>query len=569
MAQARLHSSPLQARSSPRGRRNDDSPSRQIQFELERAFSQIHLHEVERQKLHVYQRRQQQEELDAKELAQAEVHLAELKVANAKHDGVRQQAEAVLHAYIKQQEEEERRRREEERKRLEEEERRKQQEELARKRAEEERKAMEEKERREREEQAKAEAERQAELGKKKAEAEERRRRENEAAERKQREEQLKAEQEAVLRKQEAEKQAAAAAASTQATAPTSQSTSQSPATSPDLEALHRNYLAIHKKLKEFRKGFWEQVKKDPNLKPHVGDMRRAMRTSVGQLTDDKIGNKKAHERVKTTLLRSLTEIPSPPVSVNDYLPSPFSLHDDGRTTVPSLVLYLLSFFSKAIINAFVGECAVNPKAAEPIGTLVAQIFSMPELQFARNVPSNNGRPTTVSLISVLMCKFHATAPILFGIYGPESTSAGRMRLGWRLEKLNDDQKAFVNENKQYDRLTGLGVGYASIALRNFAKAKVQNPWPPTNYWSSLAHIVNTPPDQVQMSHLIVLKSMLEHNAIDRFLLFFGAAGIAALRQAVVDFPRSLPRELQEKPVAKALGLMVEAWKKEKHFSLD
>ncbi|KAL2430511.1 mRNA export factor GLE1 [Exophiala dermatitidis] len=568
MAQARLHSSPLQARSSPRGRRNDDSPSRQVQFELERAFSQIHLHEVERQKLHVYQRRQQQEELDAKELAQAEVHLAELSVANAKHDGVRRQAEAVLHAYIKQQEEEERRRREEERKRLEEEARRKQQEELARKRAEEERKAKEEKERREREEQAKAEAERQAMLEKQKAEAEERRRRENEAAEKKQREEQLKAEQEAVLRKQEAEKQAAAAAA-TQATAPTPQSTSHSPAMSSDLEALHRNYLAIHKKLKEFRKGFWEQVKKDPNLKPHVGDMRRAMRTSVGQLTDDKVGNKKAHERVKTTLLKSLTEIPSPPVSVNDYLPAPFSLHDDGRTTVPSLVLYLLSFFSKAIINAFVGECAVNPKAAEPIGTLVAQIFSMPELQFARNVPSNNGSPTTVSLISVLMCKLHATAPILFGIYGPESTTAGRMRLGWRLEKLADDRKAFVSENKQYDRLTGLGVGYASIALRNFAKAKVQNPWPPTNYWSSLAHIVNTPSDQVQTSHLIILKSMLEHNAIDRFLLFFGAAGIAALRQAVVDFPRSLPRELQEKPVAKALGLMVEAWKKEKHFSLD
>lgn len=252
---------------------------------------------------------------------------------------------------------------------------------------------------------------------------------------------------------------------------------------------------------------------------------------------------------------------------MSDYLPPDLSLLDEGRTTVPSLVLYLLSVFSKAIINAFVGECAVNSKAAEPVGTLVAQIFSMPELQFARNV--NPHRPVTVSLISVLMCKFHASAPALFGIYGPESTAAGRLRIGWRLEKLSNDKKAFVGENKHYDRLTGLGVGYASIALRNFSKAKVQNPWPPVHYWSSLAHIVNTPPSEVQTSHLILLKSMLENNAIDRFLLFFGAAGIAALRQAVVEFPRSLPRELQEKPVSKALTLMVESWKKEKHFSLE
>ncbi|EXJ77741.1 hypothetical protein A1O3_09970 [Capronia epimyces CBS 606.96] len=581
MAEAKLQSSPLGARNSPRIRRNDDSPSRQLQFELERAFSQIHLHETERQKLHVYQRRQQQEELDARELAQAEAHRAELNVANAQHEVVRRQAEAVLQAYIKQ-EEEERRRREEEQRRREEEERRKLEEDLARRRAEEERKAREEKDRREREARAKAEAERLAIYEKQKAEAEEKRRREKEEVESRQREEQENAEREAALRKEEAEKQAAAA--KVPAPGPSArqlpQSSGRPSSSAQELESLHRSYLTIHKKLKDFRREFWERVKKDPSLKPHVGDMRRAMRTSVGQLTDDKVGNKKAHDRVKITLLRALNELPSPPVSVNDYLPPHLSLLDGGRTTVPSLVLYLLSFFSKAIINTFVGECAVNPKAAEPVGTLVAQIFSMTELQFAKNVASESSdpqfstststqKPTTVSLISVLMCKFHATAPALFGIHGSESTSAGRLRLGWRLEKLSDEKKAFVTENKHYDRLTGLGVGYASIALRNFSKAKVQNPWPPVHYWSSLAHIVNTPASEVQTSHLILLKSMLENNAVDRFVLFFGAAGIAALRQAALDFPRSLPRELQEKPVSKALGLMVESWKTEKHFSLE
>ncbi|KAK5465168.1 hypothetical protein LTS15_001731 [Exophiala xenobiotica] len=573
MAQGKIHSSPLVARNSPRSRRLDDSPSRQLHFELERTFSQIQLQEAERQKVYVYQRRQQQEELDAKELAQAEVHRTELNLASAQHEVVRLQAEAVLHAYLKK-DEEERRRREDERRRLEEEERKRREEEESRKRAEQERKAREEKERKEREERAKAEAERLAIYERQKAEAEERRRKEKEATELKQREEKEKVEQEAALKAQEAEKAAAAAAKATIPTPPTTTNNTQisSSNAAATTEVIHRNYLLVHKRLKQFRKDFWEKVKKDPNLKPHVGDMRRAMRTSVGQLTDDKVGNKKAHDRVRMTIHKALREIPSPPVPLNDFLPPHLSLNDNGTKTIPSLVLYLLSIFSKAIINSFVGECAVNPKAAEPIGTLVAQIFSMPELQFPRNVQAVNASSTrsqTESLISVLMSKFHASAPILFGIYGPEHTTAGKLRVGWRTDRISDDKKAFVTDDKHYDRQTGLGVGYASIALRNFSRAKISNPWPPTHFWSSLAHIVNTPPSEVQISHLILLKNMLENNAIDRFVLFFGAAGVAALRQAVVDFPRKLSKELQEKPIAKALALMVAAWKTEKHFRLD
>ena len=169
------------------------------------------------------------------------------------------------------------------------------------------------------------------------------------------------------------------------------------------------------------------------------------------------------------------------------------------------------------------------------------------------------------------MCKYHATAPILFGVSGSEATSAGKLRLGWRLDNVGDaaeKKRAFATQNKHYDRLTGLGVGYASIALRNFSKVKLQNPWPPSHFWSSLAHIINTAPQEVQTSHLILLKNMLENNAIERFVLFFGAAGIAALRQAVVGFPKTLSREMQEKQVTKALQLMVDGWRKESHFSL-
>lgn len=283
--------------------------------------------------------------------------------------------------------------------------------------------------------------------------------------------------------------------------------------------------------------------------------------------------------------MRALKDLPSPPVVLNGYLPSHLDLLDNNSTTIPSLLLYLLSVLSKAVVSAFVGECAVNTKAAEPIGTMVAQVFSMTELQFQRNVPSANSgprseefggnaptppmKPSTVSLITILMCKFHATAPILFGISGSENSPAGRLRLGWRRENVSDsDKKAFVLEQQQYDRLIGLGAGYASIALRNFSKSLFNNPFPPVHFWESFAHIVNTPSTEIQTSHLLLLKSMLE-NSIDRFVLFFGAAAVAALRLGLVEWPRTFPAELAQKPVAKSLALLADSLKKDKNFSLS
>lgn len=588
-------------------RRSDDSPSRKVEYDLERAFNQVHLHHAECQKLDSFQRRQQQEELDAKEMAQAEAHRKEMSHASAQHELVRQQAEAVLRSFLKKEEEERRRREEERRRQEEEEERRRQEAEAARRRAEQERREREERERRERTERAETEERERAEkerLRKQRAEAEENQRKEREAteqAERLEREQKEKSDRELALKQQQlAATQNIQTQAATSSAVSGAQITQNTSPASLNQESEHKHYLAIHRKLKAFRKEFWASSRKNPTLKPHVGDMRRTIKTCIGQLTDDKAGNKvpvsyklhtalriemarliltaflTQHERIRTILLRALKEIPSSPVMVNEYLPPGLSLLDKGQTTIPELLLYLLSMFSKAVMNAFVGECAVNTKAAEPIGTLAAQIFSMPELQFQRNVPSVNSgihyeafggstatppmKPSSCSLIAVLMCKFHAAAPILFGISGSESTTAGKLRIGWRTEPFSDDKKAFVEEQKQYDRLIGLGVGYASIALRNFARSRLINPWPPRHYWTSLASIANTPPAEVQTSHLILLKSMLENIARDRFVLFYGAAGIAALRQAVVSFPASLPREMQEKPAARALTLVAEGW---------
>jgi nucleoporin GLE1 len=327
--------------------------------------------------------------------------------------------------------------------------------------------------------------------------------------------------------------------------------------------------------------------------------MRRAIKTSVNKLTlDNKDTNTQAVSlhpsftqvdtyevqmaKVKKDILKALKEIPSPPVKVNDFLPPHLALLDKNTTEVPGLVIYLLSIFSKAVINSFVGECVVSIQSAEPIGTMVAQVFSQQELQFKRNVPSVNSgihykafggtvptppmTPDSVSLISVLMCKFHAAAPPLFGISGSESVPGGKLRLGWR-RQLDGGQKAFVVEQMHFDRLLGLGAGYAAISLRNFAKSPRPSPWPPLHYWETLSFIANTPPSEVQRSHLILLKGLLE-NSVDRFIQFFGDEAIATLRKVAIDFPNQLPAELQQTAAVKSIRVLTETWKRDRNLHL-
>lgn len=298
MAQAKLRSPRQHNKSIHLSPRNDDSPSRQLQFELERAFSQVHLHDNERQKLYAFHRRSLQEELDAKELALAALHKTEHEIATAKHEIVRQQAEAVLEEHVRAEEERRRQKEAEERRRKEEELRRK---------AEEQRQLKEAAERKAREEQQRAEAAKKAAEQKVRAETEERERKQREMTAQKEREEKEKAEQEALKQREAREKAAKEKALSERVNA--EQADQAAKATSSqarphdlsETERRHRDYLAIHKNLKAFRKSFWEEAKKDPSLKPVVGDMRRAMRTSVGQLTDDRVGNRKAVRQIHTS----------------------------------------------------------------------------------------------------------------------------------------------------------------------------------------------------------------------------------------------------------------------------
>jgi nucleoporin GLE1 len=191
---------------------------------------------------------------------------------------------------------------------------------------------------------------------------------------------------------------------------------------------------------------------------------------------------------------------------------------------LPSMFIYLLNHLSKAIINQFINECSANPRAADPIGVATAHIFSDPGFHWRGQ-----------SLIDVLIAKYRIVCPVLFGLRGSEKTEQGRQRLGWQRKR-----GTWATEQEHMDRMTGLGAGYAAISLRDFQRSKKENPWPPRKYWEAFAKIVNTPPQEISDTQCNVLKAMIDHYE-QRFIGFYGTAGIAALRLALVDFPASAP----------------------------
>lgn len=272
---------------SPRLRNSPDrngSPSRQqlAEIELQKTIAKLTLHDVEQHKVYIAQKCAFQEELDAREEAQAVSQLSQIKLAKASHHLAREQAEAVLQAHIDAEREKERQRQAEEKQRQEDEERRKQ---------EAERRAKEEQERKVREQTEREEAAKRAEAERVRLE-EERRRNEAEEAERrdKERQEQERQQAEADAQAQAAkqrEEEAKKAAAPAPAPPPGPAAVAQRPATSSDIEQQHQSYLNIHKRLKQFRKDFWEQCKSNKAFKSEVGEMRRNVRTAVGQLRLD------------------------------------------------------------------------------------------------------------------------------------------------------------------------------------------------------------------------------------------------------------------------------------------
>ncbi|RYP77116.1 hypothetical protein DL771_001406 [Monosporascus sp. 5C6A] len=290
------------------------------------------------------------------------------------------------------------------------------------------------------------------------------------------------------------------------------------PTPKPSAPSVADRYVQIHQNLKKLRASMTEQTKSSPPLKQRLGNMRRELRKNIGQLVGERGGNKK-----QALLNESLTQIPSAPVDPYDFImdkrePVDGAMHNEPQ--LPSLFIYLLNQFSKAIINQFIQECGAQPKTADPIGVITAMIFSNKTYLW-------RGR----TLIDILIAKFRVVCPVLFGYRGDEKTEQGRMRLGWKKEG-----GGWVPEQVHIDRMKGLAVGFASISLRDFSKSPNKNPWPPSKYWASLARIVNTPPAEISNTQSVVLRSMIEHYE-ERFMNFYGTAAIAALRKALIEYP--------------------------------
>lgn len=218
--------------------------------------------------------------------------------------------------------------------------------------------------------------------------------------------------------------------------------------------------------------------------------------------------------------------------------------------TMPALFIYLLNIFSKAVVSQFIDEAGVQPLAADPIGVVAVSVFSQPELQWRNH-----------SLIDILISKIRVVCPVLFGVRGSDKTEEGRARVGWK----KDINGTWIPEQVHSTRMAGLGAGYAAIALRDFSKSRMQNPYPPWHYWQAMASIVSTPSDQMSSTQLMVLKSLIE-NYEQKFMNFYGNAAVAALQVALVDFPN---RATEATVAVSSLKVLADKLKKDKGIQLQ
>ena len=319
-------------------------------------------------------------------------------------------------------------------------------------------------------------------------------------------------------------------------------------------EAEHKRYLHLHQWLKQMRQDVVTRAKKDPQAKSKVGDWRREIKKSIGQLTSDKTTVRSVRDKI-IGILNQAKQFQQITVDVRPCFPDgvPEGINDTN-CQVPGLLIYELNIFAKTLINQWAREASARPETADSPGIVASSIFASDAFFIQGH-----------SLLNILLAKFHKACPILFGIHGDEKTNAGRARLGWRQERDDEDApKHWIREQAHHERMTGLAAGYASIALRDYAKARnIVNPYPTENYWRAMARIVNTPGNEITQSHLIALKALIEHSA-ERFAKMYRQAARVALRTALLEFPKRAPDSAAKTGLAtlpallkKSLGLQL------------
>ena len=281
----------------------------------------------------------------------------------------------------------------------------------------------------------------------------------------------------------------------------------------------HKRYLDLHQALKNMRRS---ASLKRSGVKEYVKEQERDIRKKVNQISADKQAN--LHRRKEIlSILQDAKQLPDPVLDARNFIINPTQPFPPGSDTMVSAVfVYLVNFFVKKIVSKFADDVSATRSynAAETVGIVCSAILSDPSLQIHNN-----------SLIDILLAKYHKVCPVLWGIYGPENTVKGRERIGWK--RIEGE---WISQQEHYDRIAGLGAGWASLTLRDFSRVKIRNPLPAWHYWSALACILNVPREQRTQTHFVVLKGLVEEY-VPVFVKFYGQAACVVLRKALVEFP--------------------------------
>ncbi|TID21852.1 GLE1-domain-containing protein [Venturia nashicola] len=298
-------------------------------------------------------------------------------------------------------------------------------------------------------------------------------------------------------------------------------------------DAKQKQYLDLHKTLKVLRK---DLKNAGPGARVWT-DKRRDFKKALGQLSSDtaeslsatekdtvRKGNSDKRSKMLGILQQAMTA-PGPKVDARNYLISckpKFANMAPEQAQVPAVFICLINYFAKISIK-MLRESTLQTMT-NLVGISIAFMFGHLSIRW-------NGE----SFIDIFLAKYHKACPVLFGIYGPENTQAGRDRIGWGKEG-----DSWIDTAVHQEEMMGLAMGWSAVTLRDFKTSKTaQNSLPAYHFWTSVANIVNVPAKDVQETHLIVLKNILEHYA-DKFVKFYGQAAMVAMRRAVVEFPAPL-----------------------------
>ncbi|KAF9243027.1 hypothetical protein DTO013E5_2560 [Penicillium roqueforti] len=513
-----------------------DSPSKQLMLDLVRDLEQVKIFDADLKKVHEYERKTFYENLDRIDREREAVHTAALDQAAAFHDRVREEAETTLKDHL-----------------LAEEEERLQKEEAIRKEQERIEREKTEKARREREAAARVEAERQAkeqaekkaqeEADKKAAALETARKAANEEKLRKEREE-----ADAQKLKQDEDARKVQEQADLKAYSQQQQKIGGGNLSAEDIR-VQKRYVELHKTLKDMRKWLKDMGQSQSNLKATMGNLRRSIKKSVGQLRAGTGANKQQIIQLKTELEKALA-YPEPTVDIRNFFAFPPEEIAKSENKVPAMLIYGLNILAKSLISSLLAEASIKQSHAEPIGIIAAQIFSF-------DIFTYKG----LHMSDIMWAKYRVICPALWGFTGNDKTEGGRRVLGWWR---SPDTGSWVSEQIHMDRMTALGAGYAAMTLRNFAKSPRRNPFPNTMFWATIHKILAIPPPELQETQVALLAALLRSSG-ERILGFFGQYGLALMHYIIVDLPRKLGRETM---AVTQLSTLKELYLKEKNLAL-